>query len=133
MKGRSAVLFAASLALVVAAGSAAASPAAMVGVTYRFGEDVGFTLKVLSSDQPDEVVGAIGASYYPWSKNKTLGFDLGGGYLSDNYAVTIGYDLLGKKPVFGLGYVDTDEDHHDPAPFLLPGGIGGGGTPDPQT
>lgn len=47
----------------------------MLGITLRYEYHLGLTLKAITNDQADQYVLAGGASYYPFSKEKT-GIDL---------------------------------------------------------
>jgi len=95
-----------------ASSSVMADAGVFVGVVYDFGSksDVGFSVKLVSDDETDKAVGAIGVSYFPASANK-LGADISIGYafddVLDNALVTVGYDIFNKKPQVGLGYMDT--------------------------
>ena len=63
---------------------------------------------MVSDDEEDKAVGAIGLSYFPQAANK-LGVDVSVGYTFDDGLVTLGYDILNKQPQIGLGYMDTEE------------------------
>lgn len=86
-----------------------ADPAFMAGLSINFGGGqqpaLGITGKILSSDQPDEVVGAAGAT---WFFDGYWGLDAGVGYTFDNSAVTLTYDFLNERPQFSVGWADID-------------------------
>lgn len=86
-----------------------ADPTVMLGVSINFGGGekpaMGLTAKVLSSDRPDEVVGAAGATYF---FDGYWGLDAGVGYTFDNSAVTLTYDFLNSRPQFSAGWADIE-------------------------
>lgn len=86
-----------------------ADPTFMVGLSLNFGGGqepaLGVTGKVLSSDQPDEVVGAAGATYF---FDGYWGLDAGLGYTFDNSAITLTYDFLNERPQISAGWADID-------------------------
>lgn len=85
------------------------SPSAFVGVGFAIGggqSGIGFSLRILSSNEPDTVVGAAGVTYYPWAANN-FGFDLGLGYVGDGFAGTITYDFMQNLPVISFGATQT--------------------------
>ncbi len=91
----------------------------MFGLTYGLGgpialKNLGFTLKVVSSNEEEKWIGAIGANWYPWSDKTAFGIDLGAGYNFENGSLTIGYDFLTRKPVLSGGYTDTKDDNDSP-------------------
>jgi len=117
------LLLTTALITVMATGPAFADPAAMVGLSFDFGHDdwtqgVGLTAKVLSSDEQDHLVGALGATWFPMDQQKPYGIDLGVGYTFDNTAVTAGYDFINMTPQVSAGWADTQDKK--PAPILLP-------------
>lgn len=86
-----------------------ADPAVMVGLSVNFGGGekpaMGLTGKILSSDQPEEVVGAAGATYF---FDGYWGLDAGIGYTFDNSAVTLTYDFLNSRPQLSVGWADIE-------------------------
>ena len=98
-------LLAASLLTLSAAANA--GPGMLIGVSYNFGGDVGFTLKATSSDKQDAVIGAVGISYFPFSKERKIGLDASGGYNFESVAATVGYDFLLRKAQVAAGYANT--------------------------
>ena len=112
--------------------SVMADTGVFVGVVYDFGSGtrassgLGLSAKVVSDDEEDKAVGAVGLSYFPQAANK-LGVDVSIGYTFDNGLVTLGYDILNKQPQMGLGYMDTDDGStSSPAPAPVDEGDGGG-------
>lgn len=98
------------------AAGAQADAGVMLGVSYDFSgttslNNLGVTAKVLSSDREDKWVGALGASFYPWS-DKKLGLDVSGGYNFQDSAALVGYDLLRGAPQISAGWSDTDDRDH---------------------
>ena len=102
-------------AAVIATGSVAAadakplqpnySPSVMVGMTFAFGggsSGLGFSLRLLSSNEPNTAVFAGGVTYFPWAQNH-FGVDLGVGMNTNGIVGTLGYDFLQNAPVFSLG------------------------------
>ncbi len=89
-----------------------ANPTVMAGISYNFGSrDLGLTIKVLSNDEGKEVVGAVGATYYPASKENVFGIDAGIGYTFDaDAAVVVSWDFLRKDSQVSIGYADIDDD-----------------------
>ena len=88
-----------------------ASPAINGGFTYKFGdssaseENIGATLKVLSTSKDKKPVLGAGVSYYPWAKDdKKLGIDVSAGYNFKKGSVMAGWDFLQKEPSVSLGY-----------------------------
>ncbi len=99
--------------LLCSSASVMADTGVFIGVVYDFGgsnakQGLGLSAKLVSSDEPDKVVGAIGFSYFPQATNK-LGADISVGHTFDNGLVTLGYDVFNKQPQIGLGYMDTEE------------------------
>lgn len=83
-------------------------PTAMLGVSFAFGSGksaVGFTAKVLSSNEQDKAALAAGVTYYPWAESQ-FGFDFGLGVISGSTAATFTYDFLQKAPQFSLGHAN---------------------------
>ncbi len=104
-------LFAALLSIFATAAHADAG--VMLGVSYDFSgttslNNLGVTAKVLSSNREDKWVGALGASFFPWS-DKKLGLDLSGGYNFQDSTVLVGYDFLRGAPQISGGWSDTDD------------------------
>jgi len=98
----------------------------MLGITYNLDgqaslKNLGFTAKVLSSDEEDKWVGAVGVSLFPWS-DKNVGVDLSAGYNFKDSTLLIGYDFLKSAPQISVGWTDTEGD---PAPAPAP-------EPDPE-
>lgn len=94
-----------------------------IGVVYDFGgtnvkSGFGFSAKLVSNDETDKGIYALGLSYFPQSANK-LGADVSVGYTFDNSLLTVGYDIFNRKPQMGLGYMDTDNGKKD-APVSMP-------------
>lgn len=106
-----------------------ADPAAFVGISYSFGgPGVGISVKVLSDDEEDQAVAALGATYYPMAVNK-FGIDLSAGYAFDDAAVLVGWDFLQKSVQVSAGWADIEDDKSKPAHVSAPSGGGGGGGP----
>lgn len=108
------IIYLATAAALFAGPSLAFSPApdyeptAMFGVSFAFGggtSGIGFTAKILSSNETDTVVGAGGVTFYPWAETQ-FGFDLGLGFISDSSAATLTYDFMQRSPQFSFGYAD---------------------------
>jgi hypothetical protein len=97
------------LALLSACAAASADPGVMLGVSYNFGGTPGLTLKVLSSDQRDRAVAAVGVSYFPLASAQRLGVDLSGGYNFRHGAATVGWDFLNRRVQGAVGWSDTRE------------------------
>ena len=116
--------------LLCSSASVMADTGVFIGVVYDFGgsnakQGLGFSAKLVSDDEPDKAVGAIGISYFPQAASK-LGADVSVGYTFDNGLVTLGYDLFNKQPQIGLGYMDTEEEKKAP-PVIVPPPSGDGG------
>ncbi len=101
------------LALVTIAASFClyASPAVSGGITYKFGgsdkpeENIGATVKVLSSSEAKKPVIGAGLSYYPMaSSDKKLGLDVSAGYNFEKGAVMAGWDFLQNQASASVGY-----------------------------
>ncbi|MBL1319478.1 MAG: hypothetical protein COA63_000260 [Methylophaga sp.] len=108
--------------------TAQADPAAFVGISYSFGgSGVGISVKVLSDDEEDQAVAALGATYYPMAANK-FGIDLSAGYAFDDAAVLVGWDFLQKSVQVSAGWADIEDDDSSnsstTAPAPAPGGPG---------
>jgi hypothetical protein len=86
-----------------------ADPTVMVGISLNFGGGEkpawGVTGKILSSDRPDEVVGAAGTTYF---FDGYWGLDAGIGYTFDDGAVTLTYDFLNSRPQISAGWADIE-------------------------
>lgn len=108
------------IGMILACNGAMAGPGVLVGISYNFGGSVGLTLKVLSSKEEDHAVAAVGVSYFPMSKERKLGLDVGAGYTFKNGAVTIGWDFLGQQAQVGLGYLKTKDERPAPAAAATP-------------
>ncbi|MCF6354215.1 MAG: hypothetical protein L3J26_03790 [Candidatus Polarisedimenticolaceae bacterium] len=105
--------------------TAQADPAAFVGVSYSFGGGgVGITVKVLSDDEEDQAIAALGATYYPIATNK-FGIDLSAGYAFDGAAVLVGWDFLQKGVQVSAGWADTENDKSSYSSAPAPSGGGG--------
>jgi len=113
-------LFAA--ALMAASANVIADPAAFVGFTYDLGGNKGFglTAKVVSSDEENKNVGAVGFNYY-LDAPEAFGVDVGVGRNFDNSGLILGYDVLNKVPTVSGGWVDTESKAPSGG-----GGLGGG-------
>jgi hypothetical protein len=103
---------------------ALADPGLLAGISYNFGGSVGFTIKALSSDHQDEPVASIGLSFFPWSETHKFGLDLGGGYVFEDEAVTIGWDALSEQWQVSAGYIHGDDNNKRwpllPKPVVTP-------------
>ncbi len=113
--------------LSIFATGAQADAGVMLGVAYNFGgqaslNNLGITAKVLSSDEADKWVGALGVSFYPWS-DKQLGLDVSGGYNFESSAVLIGYDFLKGAPQISGGWSNTEDDDNNNPPAPAPSDI----------
>lgn len=98
--------------------SAHADPALMAGLSYNFqGGDFGITVKALSDDEEDTNVGALGATFYPFSP-KPFGIDLGVGHNFKNATVTLGWDFLKRDAQVAVGASNLKEKKS--APFAPP-------------
>lgn len=109
--------------------TAQADPAAFVGISYSFGgAGVGISVKVLSDDKEDQVVAALGATYYPMAANK-FGIDLSAGYTFNDAAVLVGWDFLQKGVQVSAGWADIEDDKSNATSTTPALGGGGGGGP----
>ena len=109
------------LAALLTSTTAYADSAAYIGISYTFDGEVGLSAKILSDDEEDSVVAAVGATYYPFSQNK-FGLDIGAGYVFDDAAALIGWDFLQNRVQGSIGWADTENDKNNtpaatPAPF----------------
>jgi len=98
------------------------SPSAFVGVSFAFGggaSSVGFSTRILSSNKPNEVVGAVGVTFYPWSDDM-FGIDLGLGYVGDEFVGTASYDFIQKAPIFSLGVAQKPKEVTLDTPTVTP-------------
>ena len=121
-------------------------PQAMFGVSYTWGGEIGggnlgISLKVVSSREKNNVIGAAGVSYYPWAPVNKFGADVSAGYLFEDFALTGGWDFIQSDWMVSAGYVNTieeDDGGHTPSSGNPPAeeepespGDGDGGTPPP--
>lgn len=108
MKRRSLTMIAA--ATLISTGALAENPTVMIGLSFAFGaspqDNFGVSGKVISNDEPGHFIVGVGGTYYPFSREQ-FGVDISGGYLTDNAAVTAGYDFLRSTPMISGGYVPT--------------------------
>lgn len=93
-------------------------PTIMVGVAYNLNgkaslDNLGFTAKVISSNKENKWVGALGATFYPWSA-KQFGVDLSVGRNFENSSALVGYDFLKNEPLLGAGWANTKGDRNTP-------------------
>ena len=95
-------------AAMLASSAVIADPAAFAGIAYTFDGKAGITLKLLSDNEEEKWVAAIGGTYYFNSKNE-LGIDVSGGYTFDDAAVLIGWEILQVQPQISAGWADTEE------------------------
>jgi len=100
-----------------------AKPAFMGGITYKFGtsnnlENLGTTVKVLTSSEDKKVTLGAGASYYPWAKDKQFGLDVGVGYNTKNVNLQAGWDFIANQPAVSLGYAGTIDTSSDSGPVI---------------
>ncbi|MFW5425836.1 MAG: hypothetical protein ACKE8G_04585 [Methylophagaceae bacterium] len=106
--------------------TAQADPAAFVGISYSFGgSGVGISVKVLSDDEEEQAVAALGATYYPTATNK-WGMDLSAGYAFDDAAVLVGWDFLQESVQVSAGWADIEDDDSNHSSTASGGGGGGG-------
>ncbi len=83
------------------------------GLSYTLGaslDNLGVTAKVMSDDEEDTAIVGAGVDFYPFAEGNKFGIDISAGYLFTDFALTIGWDFLQKKPQFSAGYVNTKED-----------------------
>ena len=100
-----------ALVSVMLSSQALADPTVMFGLSFNFGGgepvSTGLTLKLLSDDKAETVVGAAGVSYF-FDNGGYFGLDAGAGYLFDaDIAATLTYDFINSRPQFGVGYADV--------------------------
>lgn len=109
------LLMSTALAGGLAAVPAFADPTIVLGLTFTFGGSqsgqLGISGRILSDNQRDEWVGAIGGTYYPGTQE--FGFDAGIGYNWDNHPITLTYDFVNQGVQVGLGWADLEEDETD--------------------
>jgi hypothetical protein len=102
-----AAVLASSIATSASAVNITPQPSVFLGFSFTFGGGsdlgTGLTVMLLSSDQPDRAVGAAGVTFYPWSGGK-IGLDLGLGYNFQSGSAVLGYDILNRVPMIGLGW-----------------------------
>ena len=99
-----------ALALIMLTVPAYADPGVMVGLSLNFGagkQQLGATAKLLSSDQPEEVVAATGVTYV--FEDHSIGFDAGLGYTFDGGVVTLSYDFTHESPQISVGFGNIKE------------------------
>lgn len=98
------VLLSTALALIMSCSQSLAEPSVMFGFALNFGGEskpqLGLTAKLLSSNQKNEPVGAIGTTFL---FDGGWGIDAGFGYLFDNSAATLTYDLVQRSPQLAIG------------------------------
>lgn len=92
-------------------GSATAeNPTVMLGIAFNFGanpkENIGITGKVISTNEPHNFVIGVGSTFFPFAREQ-FGIDISGGYVTDNAAITAGYDFLRWTPQVSAGWVPT--------------------------
>lgn len=114
--------FALATALCVAAGSAHSGtdsipmttttdydPTFFAGFTWSIGGAVsaasgsnpfGFSLRYLSTNEPDKLAGAIGVTYF---FDGTFGCDIGGGLNNGGGSLVFAYDFCRNAPVISIG------------------------------
>lgn len=115
-----------TVALLCSSAFASANPGVFFGVVYAFGAGggPGVSLKVLSSNKEDRAVVGAGASFYPLAPTNRFGVDADVGYLSKDFAATVGWDFLQQGVLVGVGYVKTKND--SARPVVLTVGCGPG-------
>ena len=101
---------------VLAISPAMAGVGFMAGIQYDFGkgsfdQSFGITAKALTSNRPNQFVGAAGATFFPFADSK-FGIDADVGYTFDNGAVLGGYDFLNNSVDVAGGWADTKKHHH---------------------
>ncbi|SNY53984.1 hypothetical protein SAMN06297129_2694 [Pseudooceanicola antarcticus] len=98
-----------ALATILLSGAAHADPAVMLGLALNFGgaadTKLGLTTKLLSDNRPDQLVGAIGGTYF---FDGTWGLDVGIGYTFDEAAVTLSYDFINNAPQVAAGWANIE-------------------------
>ncbi len=94
------------------------------GLSYTLGAslgNLGVTAKVISDNEEDTAIVGAGVDFYPFAAGNKFGIDISAGYLFTDFALTIGWDFLQKKPQFSAGYVNTIEDKKSsPPPATAP-------------
>jgi hypothetical protein len=95
-----------------AAAPAFSDPTLMVGLSWGFGGgaqdgQLGISGRILSDNRRDELVGAIGGTYYPSSGE--FGADVGIGYTFSNTPMTLSYDFLNNQALLGLGWANLTD------------------------
>jgi hypothetical protein len=111
-----------AISLACASWAAQAETGFFLGVSMQLGgglsaRDIGLTAKVVSSRREDHAIAAAGLSVYPFGKGDTrVGTDLSIGYQGTHAGALIGYDLLQRMPVVGVGYVNTKKPAAAPLP-----------------
>ena len=83
----------------------------MVGMAFNFGKgqsvSPGVTMKVLSDNQANKIVGALGASYF-FDQGGYFGVDAGVAYLfEEDIAAALTYDFINERPQISVGYADV--------------------------
>lgn len=96
---------------VLLSSQAMADPTVMFGLSFNFGGgepvSTGLSVRLLSDDTANTVVGAAGVSYF-FDNGGYFGLDAGLGYLFDtDIATTLTYDFINNRPQFGVGYADV--------------------------
>ena len=89
------------------------------GLSYTLGAslgNLGVTAKVISDNEEDTAIVGAGVDFYPFAAGNKFGIDISAGYLFTDFAMTIGWDFLQKKPQFSAGYVNTIEDKKSSSP-----------------
>ncbi|GAA6207848.1 hypothetical protein NBRC116601_11410 [Cognatishimia sp. WU-CL00825] len=81
-------------------GQSSASSVASAGSDGSNG--LGFTLKVLSTNEPNTLAGALGVTYY---FDGTFGCDAGAAYNHGVSSLTLTYDFCRGEPQIGLGVI----------------------------
>lgn len=97
------------LAFIISNVPAYADPTVMFGLALNFGASgtkIGATAKVLSSNEPNEVVAAAGVSYF--FDDGSIGTDAGLGYTFDGGAVTLTYDFSHGSPQISGGVANIE-------------------------
>lgn len=82
----------------------------MLGLSLNFGggeTKLGATVKILSDNRPDKVVGAAGVTYF--FDDGDIGLDAGIGYTFKGGAATLTYDFLNQSPQLSAGLANIKE------------------------
>jgi hypothetical protein len=98
------------MSLILSQVPAYAEPTVMLGLSLNFGggdTKFGVTSKLLSDDEIDKTVGAVGLTYF--FDDRSVGFDAGLGYTLDGGAVTLTYDFTNGSPQLSAGVANTKE------------------------